>query len=289
MSYIDINDKYETDHKDEYFACIFPIKYTNKKKDYYEPKVKGKEDFLFTSLSSEITEDTVAGNYYSLDKDKYRILPYIKDNVAKNKNTQRCVVAVWGSSGSGKSYLIDLLAKTFALFQDKRPMYYISSKNMPIDPSFSLHLYDKFYTLDQFLDLFKNDEDIKGFETNSLFDNSLLIFDDLVFESKEIKKKFYRILNIILTLKRMNNISVIYCYHEQTDYIYTRTLYNELTQYICYPSMDIKNRTNRVLVEYFKLTPQEINYINQLKNTRWVCINTKKKCIICDHSIKLLD
>ena len=288
MTYIDIDDKYNDKNKDEYFAAIYPIKYTNQIKDWHEPAISSPKDILFVSLSNQITENTVSQNYYHINKDKYRMLPIIKDNLEKSKNIQRDIIAVWGASGSGKSHLIDMICKMNRLVQDRK-MYYISSKNMPIDPSFNSYLYDQFFTLDQFLELFMEDADIKAFETNKLFDGSVLIFDDLIFENKTIKIKFYKILNIVLTLKRMNNISVIYCFHEQTDFLHTRTLFNELTQYICYPSMDIKNRSNRVLVDYFKLSKSEIDYINTVKNTRWVCVNTKKRAVITEHNIKLLD
>ena len=148
-------------------------------------------------------------------------------------------------------------------------------------------MYEEYLEFEQFLRLFDTEKKFDDFTVGSLFDNSLLVIDDVVFKNIEQKKLFWDVLNVILKLKRMNNISLIYIVHELTDYKYTRDLFTEMTMYLSFTN-DLRNRNNRVLDTYLKLTREEQYYIGNVKNTRWTCVYCKKKLILTESSIKLL-
>ena len=281
-TYYGLDRDYNVRECDNYFAFLFAIEYIDKARKIYEPKITEKDSF-FVSASNEETRNTVAKDRYTVDPDKYRFLPLLRNNIPGSKDVQRDICVIFGASGSGKSYICDKIARLYKGIQ-KNTIYYISSKNMLIDPSFDQSLYEQFIPFNIFIDdMFETEEDIDEFRTGNIMDNSLIIFDDLVFRDKAQKVKFWKIMNIILTLKRMNNITLIYIVHEMTDFLYTRTLFSEMSMYISFVG-DLRNRNNRVLDQYLKLSKKEQEILANSKS-KWTCVMTRKKTILTEFEV----
>ena len=238
------------------------------------------------NVSKQEEENTVAKDYYNIDHDRFRFLPLLRKNIKDSKDRQRDVCVIFGSSGSGKSYLTDKIVQLYTAI-NKTKVYYISSKNMLIDSSFNENMYEQFIPFKQFISQFDTDSKLESFRIGQLYDNTLLVIDDITFDNKEEKILFWKIMKIILELKRINNLSLIYIIHQITDFVYTRDLFTEMTMYISF-GMDLRNRANRVLDSYLKLTKYEQNYIANIKNSRWTCVYTRKKLVLSESSILML-
>ena len=286
MKYIGLNSDYNEKECDSYFAFLHKIKYIDKKRDIHEENIKSDDDAYFVNVSKQEEENTVAKDYYNIDHDRFRFLPLLRKNIKDSKDRQRDVCVIFGSSGSGKSYLTDKIVQLYTAI-NKTKVYYISSKNMLIDSSFNENMYEQFIPFKQFISQFDTDSKLESFRIGQLYDNTLLVIDDITFDNKEEKILFWKIMKIILELKRINNLSLIYIIHQITDFVYTRDLFTEMTMYISF-GMDLRNRANRVLDSYLKLTKYEQNYIANIKNSRWTCVYTRKKLVLSESSILML-
>lgn len=210
-------------------------------------------------------------------KREYRFLPIIQQ--CKTNNLQRSVIVIFGASGSGKSVLTNSICKTYNKFKPNQKIYFISNNNVKIDKSLTHEIYT-FIKADDIIEKYSDPEELNDFKTNNDFNNSLIVFDDVDFENDiKAKKVFFAFLGVILKFKRKNLINVIYTTHHVTDYKYTRELLRELTDYYFFGG-DIKNRSNRVLAEYLKLTKPEIARLTSDENSTWKGINTTKRVVL---------
>ena len=286
MQYIGLNEEYDEAKCDTIFAFLYKIKYTDTFRGIYEDDIQNDNDAYFVNLTNKENDHTVAKKYLEIDHNNYRLLPLLRKNVINSNDKQRDVMVIFGSSGSGKSFITDKIVRSFKSI-NQQPVYYISSKNMLRDPSFDINLYEEFIPFNKFLQKFDNDKKLQSFTTGDLYDNSLLVIDDVMLSDKAQKKLFWAVMDVILKLKRMNNISLIYIVHEITDFTYTRDLFTEMTMYLSFTN-DLRNRNNRVLDTYLKLTKDEQQYIGNVKNSRWTCVYCKRKLILTESSIRLL-
>ena len=286
MQYIGLNTDYDEANCDTIFALLYKIKYTDRFRGVYVDDIKNDNDAYFVNLSNKQDDNTIAKRYLQIDHNMYRFLPLMRKNVEGSNDRQRDVLLIFGSSGSGKSFITDKIVRSFINI-NKQPVYYISSKNMLKDPSFDIDLYEEFIQFDDFLAKFGNERAFNEFRTGDLYDNSLLVIDDVTFKDTDQKRLFWKVMDVILKLKRMNNISLIYIVHELTDFRYTRDLFTEMTMYLSFTN-DLRNRNNRVLDTYLKLSKDEQQYIANVNNSRWTCVYCKKKLILTESSIKLL-
>lgn len=275
--------QYDERKCDDYIAYEYPIVYTDIDKGYYEPQ-KQTPGFFIDATTKEL-KNTVSKYTLKPLNAKHKFLPILHQNTKNSSNIQRDVCVVFGASGSGKSTTTTKMAQIYKGLNPENKIYYISSKNMLIDPSFKKDLY-QFISFDDFMERFSIDEELDEFRTGHELDNSLIIFDDLIFKNNKLKQKFYDgFMTIVLNLKRMNYISLIYCMHEMSDYKNTRTLFNEMTMYICF-SCDLKNRSSLILKDKLKLTKEEIQKITSSSaNSRFSCILTRARCVITENEI----
>lgn len=283
----DYDVRYECE---DYIALMYKIEMKDALRGIYEP-AKDQKDSYFVSATESKHKNTQAQSYFKIPNTSYRFLPMLRQNCSSSKNVQRDVVVITASSGSGKTTLITRMSKVYRGINPDNKIYFISSKNMAIDPSFDARLYT-FISFSDFMELFPDDEAIEEFTIGNQMDNSLLIFDDIVLgaatkEGKEEKGRFYKFLSVILNLKRMNYISLIYCTHETSDYSYTRNLFNETTVYITF-NTDLKNRSNLILVDHLKLNKSEITRITNAKS-RWVAVLTRPRAILTETEVIALN
>lgn len=282
----DYDERYECE---DYVAFMFKVKYIDKLKGIYEAE-KDQRDSYFVSATANKHNNTKAKDILKVPSPDYKFLPLMRQNCKNSKNIQRDVFVITASSGSGKTTLIVRISMLYKGLNPNNNIIFVSSKNMLIDPSFDKSLFD-FIPFDEFMEEF-TDEKISEFETNNLFDNTLIIFDDIVLstitkELKDKKDRFFKLLAVILNLKRMNYISLIYCCHETSDYTYTRLLFNEMTGYITF-NTDLKNRSNLILKEYLKLSKHEINRIVNCES-RWTAILTRPRAVLTETELFALN
>lgn len=273
---------YDEQNADEYIAYEYPIVWTNKQKHWYEPKKN--EPGFFISATLNPNKHTVSK--YSIKAEPgNKFLPMLHQN-AKGGGIQRSVITIFGSSGSGKSTVTTRLCQIYHGLNPDNKIYYISSKNMLIDPSFKKELYS-YVNFADFMEKYSDDEELDNFRLGHDLDNTLLVFDDLIFKDNKQKQKFYDgFMTILLNLKRMNYVSCIYAIHETSDYKNTRLLFNEMTAYICFPQLDLKNRSSLILKDKLKLNKNEIKKItSSTLNSRYVCVMTRERCVVTENEI----
>ena len=202
-----------------------------------------------------------------------------------NVNIQRSIIYIYGSSGSGKSYLMNQIASMYHNLQERK-IFYISGNNASRDSSITKEIYT-FISQTEFLDLFESDEAIEEWgKTGTLFDNCMIIFDDIAFKEKKLLQKFQAILNIILKFKRKNNLTCVLTSHEKNlkNGLYPSDIFVELTHYIFFGN-DLLNRNSRILKVHFNLENDEIHRIKMNKDTRWTCIITKRLTVVTENEI----
>ena len=138
------------------------------------------DDKLHTEKKQNYIAEVKSGNstkYLSYDKNKPRneikttgdIIPCL------NFENKREIIYITGKSGSGKSYLTNLMAEQYHKQHPKRPIFYITKVQYEKgDPSLNMDLYIM-VDLDKFLDLIRAGEAPKEDFTDSLIINSSVL------------------------------------------------------------------------------------------------------------------
>ena len=105
------------------------------------------------------------------------------------------------------------------------------------------------------------------------FKDSLVIFDDIDAETNKLKKaKIYGILNIILNTGRHEKVSAIFTSHLSCAGNETKLILSEAHSITIFPK-NAGNRSLKYLLDsYFGLDKHQINYIKNVKDSRWVTI-----------------
>ena len=201
---------------------------------------------------------------------------------------QRDVMVIFGASGSGKSYLANKISLLYNNFYPSRKIYFITNNNANKDKALDHDIYI-FLKLDDVIEKYSNEEELKDFKVNNEYNNSLIVFDDIdLAENIDSKRIFFAFLGVILKFKRKNNISVLYTTHHISDYKWTRELLVEQTCYIAF-TRGLKNRSNRIYTDYLKLEKDEIDRIVKNNRSRWTCIKDSYKLVITEKEIFSLD
>ena len=105
------------------------------------------------------------------------------------------------------------------------------------------------------------------------FTDSLVIFDDIdAHTNKIVKKKIYDILSMILNTGRHEKVSVIYTSYLSCAGYETKLIISEAHSITIFPK-NAGNRSLKYLLDsYFGLDKYQINYIKNIKNSRWTTI-----------------
>ena len=262
-----IEDTILEEKKMDYCAILYAT--NENKKDVPLPN---EENIKFISFDDDDKENDLK----IVNPQKY-FLPTITFNT--QKNIQRDSFVVFGASGSGKSVFINFMAMLHNILQPEQKIYFFTNNNYKIDNSLTHSLYNFMDLKETLLEL-----DIDEFQTSNEYDNTLLIFDDVDLKhNKELNKKYFDFLNILLIFKRKNKINLIISTHAESGGHIGKLLYTEMTNYVFFNN-NLKNRSNIILTDYLKLTSSEIKEILK-KNKHWICINTKKKIVMSPKKI----
>jgi len=194
--------------------------------------------------------------------------------------TERQILYVTGSSGSGKSYFTKKYCREFARVFPKRPIILISSV-------------DKDESVDDIKNLkrlkLKSPEFLEeDFEIND-FKDTLVIFDDTdVIPDKKLRNKVNTILQLILQTGRHTNTYCIYTSHLATAGNDTKHILNESHSITFFPKT-MGNRMLKYLCEgYLGLDKKEIEALKKIPSRSVTVMKTYPKVIVGNKDVFLL-
>jgi hypothetical protein len=197
-----------------------------------------------------------------------------------NKNTERSINYVTGSSGSGKSHWTKNYIEQYHRIYPKRDVYIFSA--LKDDKTLDKLKYLKRIKLEG--DFLTDTIDV------SIFKDSMLIFDDTdTIDNKFIRNKVYCILGQVLQTGRHFNISCIYTSHLATDKNNTKLILAETHAVTIFPT-GLGGRSIKYLLEqYFGLNRIQIQKIKKLKS-RFVTLNkTYPMCVVSEKDAYILN
>ena len=201
--------------------------------------------------------------------DKFEIIP--------NTKADRDVLYLCGAAGVGKSYMIASYVRNYKKKYKGCPIFLISEKedDKCLDSISNL----KRIKVDK--DMIDEPLDLKDFTDVG---QCLVIFDDIdSFESK-LKKAIYVLLNKLLKVGRSYNISVCVSSHNACDGRDTKSMLNESTHIVFYPS--VFNRSIKYLCEnYIGLSKKDIEVLRSHKSRWAVYVKSYPSCIVQEQNV----
>jgi hypothetical protein len=195
-----------------------------------------------------------------------------------NKHTERNILYITGSSGSGKSYYTAQYIKEYKKIYPKRDIYLFSSVG---DDAQLDKLKVKRVKL--------NNDLLSETLTAQDFKDCLVIFDDTdAITNKPLKNKVNQILDSILQTGRHYNVSCILTFHTATGGRDTKMILNEAHSITIFPH-NIGGRSSKYLLDgYLGLDKHEIKDI-KVNPSRWVSIlKTYPKIVLSDKNVYTL-
>jgi len=209
------------------------------------------------------------------ENDKKKVKNYIEEidlidedeevQLLPNKKTERSILYITGSSGSGKSYYTKEYIKQYHTTFPKNAIYLFSalSEDTTLD---SIKYMKRIKLNDKFLNTQFTIED---------FNNMLIIYDDIdTISNKYMKMKLNEIKEMILQTGRHTRTSFIYTSHIANKGNETKMILNESHSITIFPNT-AGSRTVKYLLEgLFGLDKHQIKKIKQIGTTksRWITI-----------------
>jgi hypothetical protein len=197
-----------------------------------------------------------------------------------NPETERQILYVTGSSGSGKSYFTKKYCREFARVFPKRPIIMISS-------------IDKDESVDDIKNLkrmkIKTPEFLEEEFSIEDFKDSLVIFDDCdCIPDKKLRTKVNAIFGMISETGRHTNTYCIYTSHLATAGNDTKRILNESHSITFFPK-SLGGRTLKYLCEgYLGLDKKEIEHLKKIPSRSITVMKTYPKVVVGDKDIFLL-
>lgn len=197
-----------------------------------------------------------------------------------NPETERQILYITGSSGSGKSYFTKKYCREFARIFPKRPIIMISSvdKDDSVDDIKNLKRM-KIKTKEFLDDEFSIDD----------FKDCLVIFDDTdCITDKKLRTKVNSILGMILETGRHTNTYCIYTSHLATAGNDTKRILNESHSITFFPKT-MGGRMMKYLCEnYLGLDKKEIDHLKRIPSRSITVMKTYPKVVLGDKDVFLL-
>lgn len=195
-----------------------------------------------------------------------------------NKNTERNILYVTGSSGSGKSYYTAQYIKEYKKIYPKRDIYLFSSVG---DDAQIDKLKVKRIKL--------NNDLLNETLTAQDFKDCLVIFDDTdAITNKPLKIKVNQILDSILQTGRHYNVSCILTFHTATGGRDTKMILNEAHSITIFPH-NIGGRSSKYLLDgYLGLDKHEINIIKKNPSRFVTILKTYPKIVLSEKNVYTL-
>ena len=197
-----------------------------------------------------------------------------------NPETERQILYITGSSGSGKSYFTKKYCREFARVFPKRPIYLISSveKDESVDDIKNLKRMK-----------IKSKEFLEEDFVIDDFKDCLVIFDDTdCITDKKLRTKVNAILGMILETGRHSNTYCIYTSHLATAGNDTKRILNESHSITFFPKT-MGGRMMKYLCEnYLGLDKKEIDHLKRIPSRSITVMKTYPKVVLGDKDVFLL-
>jgi len=197
-----------------------------------------------------------------------------------NPETERQILYITGSSGSGKSFFTKKYCREFSRIFPKRPIIMISSvdKDDSVDDIKNLKRM-KIKTKEFLDDEFSIDD----------FKDCLVIFDDTdCITDKKLRTKVNSILGMILETGRHTNTYCIYTSHLATAGNDTKRILNESHSITFFPKT-MGGRMMKYLCEnYLGLDKKEIDHLKRIPSRSITVMKTYPKIVLGDKDVFLL-
>lgn len=280
-----IVEKYNQNHRPYYIALAYAIEY---KDDYHhEDEITLIDDKAPVYIRQKFANDDDNVSETITVDDNMRIM--FMPKILRPNEQQRNVVYISGASGSGKSYLMNMYSDLYNTYYPENKIFYFTKNNVEKDRSIDRAKYTVI-NIDKFIEKYSDEEVFDKFIIDGReWDNSLCVFDDIgaLEKDKHADKIMWNFINIILENKRKNNINILIISHVPTNFKKTSLLIRETTQYIVFPA-NMQIKSDRFLKSYLGLSSKQINYIVNLKDSLWACIDCKKRILITSRQINPL-
>jgi hypothetical protein len=251
-----------------------PVCIIVEKNDETKRKTRNNNPIICVSdTTNEITQPFTQLSLNDKPNEHFQIIP--------NPDTERQILYITGSSGSGKSYFVKKYCKEFARIFPKRPIYIISS----IDSDISV---DDIKNLKRIK--IKSPEFINEDFVIEDFKNSLVIFDDTdCITDKKLKIKVNSLLAMILETGRHTNTYCVYTSHLATAGNETKRILNESHSITFFPKT-MGGRMLKYLAEgYLGLDKKEIDHLKKINSRSITIMKTYPKVVVGDKDIFLLN
>jgi len=181
-----------------------------------------------------------------------------------NVSKERDVLYIFGQSGSGKSYYVQMYAQNYKTLHPKNNMYVFSSLESDkggLDKIKGI----KRIKLDE---AFINDAVIPTAD----FTNSLVIFDDVDnISDKKTKAVVWTYLNNMLQTGRHFNISVAMTFHVSAGGNQTKMILNEATSLTFFPTTIGGRNLKYICDSYLGMDKEQIKKLKKI-NSRWITV-----------------
>lgn len=241
-----------------------------------DKKKKGKA----TSTPIVSVSDTKEGIVRPTNELSLRDNPDLIFQPIPNPETERQILYITGSSGSGKSYFTRKYCNEFAKLYPKRAIYLFSSVTSD-DSIDAIKGLNRIKLTPEFLEENWEIED---------FRDSLVIFDDTdCITDKKTRNKVNGVLNMILETGRHTNTYCIYTSHLACAGNDTKRILNEAHSITFFPAT-AGGRTLKYLLEsYMGLDKEQIQKVKHLPS-RWITVcKSYPKCILSEKDVLLLN
>ena len=195
------------------------------------------------------------------------------------ENRERDVLYITGASGTGKSYFTNQYVKQYKKRFPKRPVYLISSllEDTTLDGNKSI----KRLKLDE---TFMNEV-----FTIDMFEKTLVIFDDCdVIKNKDLKKKIFNILDVLLQIGRHKGCSVVFTSHLANNRNETKIILAEATSITYFPKSLAPASQKYLLENYTCMTREQIQAARKLKTRSVTVIKSFPQVLLAEKEAFIL-
>ena len=196
-----------------------------------------------------------------------------KFSLTVDPSAERQILAFFGPSGSGKSYLMKKYLKEYEKLYKNNPIYLFSKKKTDVSLSDVKKL--KRAIIDESL--------VTHPMPYEFFTDSIVVFDDIdtlnqtTKVEKAIRSAVINIKDDILELGRDRRISTLISSHLATKGHETKTLLNESHMIVIYPSSGANYAY--LMNKYMGLDSKQIKRIKDM-DSRWVCFSRQYPNIV---------
>ena len=194
-------------------------------------------------------------------------------------NESRDVIAVLGSSGSGKSYWIKSYCEEYHRKFPKYEIFLFSESDE--DPLFDKVKYIKRIQI--------NDELLDDPIIWDEFKDCLVIFDDIDALKGDYKKYIYALRDKLLKNSRKFNVSVIVSNHNMTDGHDTKSLLNESNIIVFFMNNNFNRSIQYLLTSYIGLSKEGIDKLKNIETRPTVYIKSYPQIIMTDKFISTIN